>query len=186
MSAAPSVSIMSNDRCWCWDDRRKVAGGGSATGAGVTRRTLEPGEKPVQCKQCGQWGYQPSQICSMQHCSAQCILDQLHQWQGAAANLPSSLVAGCQRLVAVWRRGIIIYIMTQLYRYFLLSTTQPSPGTVPGTRNRVIIEPAHTRHHCHCNKNFTASSYVLACLLPSLQRGKSFLGLLCYSAAMVY
>ena len=24
----------------------------------VTGRTLEPGEKPVQRKQCGQWGYQ--------------------------------------------------------------------------------------------------------------------------------
>ena len=104
MSAAPSVLIMSNDRC-CAEAGAgmtggRLAGGGSATGAEVvvTRRTLEPGEKPVQYKQCGQCGYQPSQICSMQHCSVQ-----LQPVAVAAANLPSpsSLVAGCQRLVGV-------------------------------------------------------------------------------------
>ena len=77
----------------------RLAGGGSATGAEVvvTRRTLEPGEKPVQYKQSGHQ-HPGGQICSMQHCSAQ-----LQPVAVAAANLPSpsSLVAGCQRLVGV-------------------------------------------------------------------------------------
>ena len=81
MSAAPSVLIMSNDRCCAGGGAGmtggRLAGGGSATGAEVvvTRRTLEPGEKPVQYKQSGHQ-HPGSHICSMQHCSAQCILDQ--------------------------------------------------------------------------------------------------------------
>ena len=103
MSAAPSVLIIRNDRC-CAEAGAgmtggRLAGGGSATGAEVvvTRRTLEPGEKPVQYKQSGHQ-HPGSHICSMQHCSVQ-----LQPVAVAAGNLPSpsSLVAGCQRLVGV-------------------------------------------------------------------------------------
>ena len=139
MSAAPSVLIMSNDRCWA--------------GAGMTGgRLQEEGVPLVLGWPAAPWN-QGRNLCSVNSVDSEdtspakyaacstavpsVFLISYHQWQGAAANLPSSLVAGCQRLVAGWRRGIIIYIMTQLYRYFLLSTTQPSPAQAwspaPGT-----------------------------------------------------